>query len=98
MKKTLLSGCMVALLSLAIPTWAQDSPEQSPSEAVITSININEADQQQLAMLTGIGPAKAAAIVKYREEQGPFSSVDDLSKVSGIGAATVEKNRHLLSK
>src|SRR5699024_2306943 len=98
MNKTLLSGVMIALLSLATPTWAQDSPEQGSSEAVITSININEADQQQLAMLTGIGPAKAAAIVKHREEHGSFNSVDYLSKVSGIGAATVEKNRHLLSK
>lgn len=97
MKKTLLTGCMLALLSLTAPTWAQDNNQPAASEAVITSININEADEQQLAMLTGIGPAKAAAIVKYREEQGPFNSVDDLSKVSGIGAATVEKNRHLLS-
>lgn len=98
MKKALLSGAVIALLSLTAPSWAQESTPSATSEAVITSININEADEQQLAMLSGIGPAKAKAIVTYREEHGPFNSIDELSKVSGIGNATVEKNRHLLTE
>lgn len=51
-------------------------------------ININTASVQQLTELPGIGPAKAAAIVAYRDENGMFSSEDDIKNVSGIGDAT----------
>jgi competence protein ComEA len=54
-------------------------------------ININSADEQALQNLTGIGPAKAKAIVQYREQHGPFKSVDDLNNVSGIGDKSLEK-------
>ncbi|BAU75267.1 Competence protein ComEA helix-hairpin-helix region [Metapseudomonas furukawaii] len=47
--------------------------------------------------MVGIGEAKARAIVQYREENGPFSSVDDLLEVKGIGVKTLEKNRDRLS-
>ncbi|SEG71156.1 ComEA family DNA-binding protein [Marinobacterium lutimaris] len=58
------------------------------------AVDINTASVDQLASsLEGIGPAKAAAIIEYREEFGPFVSVDQLLEVSGIGPATVEKNR-----
>ena len=58
------------------------------------SVNINEADADTLAtQLVGVGTAKAAAIVAYREANGPFKNVDELSKVKGIGAKLVEKNR-----
>ncbi len=57
-------------------------------------ININTADADTLAAeLTGIGAAKAAAIVAYRESHGSFKSLDDLVNVKGIGAKTLEKNR-----
>ncbi|MDX1266363.1 MAG: ComEA family DNA-binding protein [Oceanisphaera sp.] len=95
MNKALLSTLLAALLTVTAPSMANDAATEQ--NAVVTSIDINNATQDQLAMLTGIGPAKAAAIVEYREANGPFSSVDDLAKVSGIGPATVEKNRHLLS-
>jgi competence protein ComEA len=52
------------------------------------SININTADQATLTTLTGIGDVKAQAIVDYRTEHGPFSSVEDIQNVSGIGPAT----------
>lgn len=58
------------------------------------TIDINHADEQALSkQLTGIGPTKARAIVKHREEHGPFVSVDELSLVKGIGEKTVEKIR-----
>ncbi len=58
------------------------------------AVDINTASVDQLASsLEGVGPAKAAAIVEYREEFGPFVSVDQLQEVAGIGPATVEKNR-----
>ncbi|MGH8523785.1 MAG: ComEA family DNA-binding protein [Gammaproteobacteria bacterium] len=61
------------------------------------SVNINSADAATLAnALKGIGPVKAEAIVAYREEHGPFKSVDDLVMVQGIGEKTVEMNRESL--
>ncbi|PSJ47291.1 competence protein ComEA [Zobellella endophytica] len=95
MNKPLLSALLAALLAVTTPALvhAQAAAEQ----AAVTSIDINTATTEQLSLLTGIGPAKAEAIVEYREANGPFGSVDDLAKVSGIGPATVEKNRHLLS-
>ena len=54
-------------------------------------ININLADQNELQKLSGIGPSKAKAIIKYREKNGPFKNIKDLIKVSGIGNATLNK-------
>ncbi len=60
-------------------------------------ININRATAQELEALPGIGPALAARIVAYRETYGPFRSVDDLLKVSGIGPATLSRIRDLIA-
>ena len=62
-----------------------------------TSININRATEAELVGLDGIGSNKAQAIILYREMFGGFKSVDELTKVKGIGAKTVEKNRRRLS-
>ena len=56
-------------------------------------VNINTADETTLETLNGVGPALAAAIIQYRTDQGPFTSVDQLDEVSGIGPATLEKLR-----
>jgi len=57
-------------------------------------ININTADAAALAKaLDGIGPAKAKAIVSYREKNGPFKSADQLAMVEGITQKLIEKNR-----
>ena len=62
------------------------------------TVDINSADAATLAkQINGIGPGKAQAIVDYREQNGPFKSVDDLVLVRGIGAKTVVKNRDKLS-
>jgi len=61
-------------------------------------VNINSADASELASaITGVGEKKAVVIVRYREAHGPFTSVDELAMVKGIGAGTVEKNRHNLT-
>ena len=61
-------------------------------------VNVNKADTEMLiSAMTGIGEAKARAIIEYREKNGPFKSIDDLVFVKGIGSKTVEKNRDKLS-
>jgi len=60
-------------------------------------ININSADATELEELSGIGEVLAAAIVSYRDEHGPFASIEDLMDVSGIGPATLEEIRDHVS-
>lgn len=58
------------------------------------SVNINVADADAIADgLSGIGMSKASLLVKYRDKHGPFTSVDDIVLVKGIGQRTVELNR-----
>jgi len=60
-------------------------------------VNINLAEVEELAdKLTGIGPAKAKAIVEYRKLNGPYKTVDELTNVKGIGERTLEKIRSQL--
>ncbi|OHX12846.1 ComEA family DNA-binding protein [Chromobacterium sphagni] len=59
----------------------------------LAAVNLNTATAPQLEALQGIGPAKAKAIIDYRSKNGPFKTVDDLKKVSGIGDKTLEKLR-----
>lgn len=57
-------------------------------------VDINSADAATMATaMKGIGLSKAQAIVKYRKDNGKFSSIDDLAQVKGIGKKTVEKNK-----
>lgn len=58
-------------------------------------VNINTASASELSeVLAGVGDKKAKDIVAYRNKNGSFKTVDDLEMVSGIGAATVNKNRN----
>ena len=58
-----------------------------------TLVNINSATAEELETLPGIGEVLAATIIQYREEHGPFTSVDQLVDVSGIGEVTLEELR-----
>ena len=63
----------------------------------INQVNINTANAVQLSnVLKGIGLKKAAAIIEYRKNYGPFVHIDELKAVKGIGVATIEKNQHLI--
>ena len=57
-------------------------------------VDINKADAATIAKeLQGVGLSKAQAIVAYREKNGSFKSAEDLRKVKGIGAKTLDRNR-----
>ena len=96
--KTVRSGLHGLLLAaLAFSTtqsaFAQAAPAPS-SELEELQVNINEADADTIAdVLVGIGASRARAIVEYREEHGPFTSLEDLGEVNGVGDATLENNR-----
>lgn len=60
-------------------------------------VNLNTATQEELEGLPGIGPVLAQAILDYREEHGPFASVEDLLDVSGIGDSRLEDLRDLVA-
>ncbi len=53
-------------------------------------ININTADEELLKTLNGIGDKKAAAIIEYRDKNGPFSSIEEIMEVNGIGEKIFE--------
>lgn len=59
-------------------------------------ININTASKEELKTLTGIGDAKADVIIEYREQNGGFKSVDELTKVGGIGEKTLNKFKDMI--
>ena len=57
-------------------------------------VDINTADAKALASaMTGVGQKRAQMIVDYRAKNGPFKSVDELTKVKGVGNAAIDKNR-----
>ena len=62
--------------------------------ALANPVNVNTATAAEIAeALNGVGKSKAEAIVKERETNGPYKSLDDLTRVKGIGAATISKNK-----
>lgn len=76
-------------LALSVGAYAQ-SPVQP--------VDLNTADAATLARaLNGVGPAKAEAIIAYREANGPFTHIDELVKVKGIGLRTVDLNREVMT-
>ncbi|KGU84297.1 ComEA family DNA-binding protein [Pseudomonas mediterranea] len=87
-----------SIAAIAAPSAKPETP--TPSQTMDISVkpqdakvNLNEADAPTLQReLAGIGEAKAKAIVAYREANGPFSSVEELLEVKGIGKAILDRN------
>lgn len=69
-------------------TYAPPAADQEKSEF---PININEATHEELKKIPEIGDVKAKNIIEYREANGEFQKIEDITKVSGIGEKTFEK-------
>ncbi|MDC9587843.1 ComEA family DNA-binding protein [Xenorhabdus sp. XENO-10] len=73
----------------------QVSSQQIQGKGVL---NVNTANAEELAKeLNGIGAKKAQAIIEYREKYGPFTAIEQLQEVQGIGPIFIEKNRDKLT-
>lgn len=96
-KKFYISLFTIALLFTAHSGFAA-TPQQHESvpQKYIThngKVNINTIDEKDLVNVKGIGKKRAAAIVAYRKEVGPFGNVQDLLNVRGIGPKLLERIR-----
>jgi len=94
------SSCLAMLfalgMTLGLPLAAQAQSGDIPAEVIEarTQVDINKADAETLALaLDGIGMAKAMEIIAYREQNGEFTSIEQLADVRGIGPATIDRNR-----
>ncbi len=99
-KSTFHALCIALALGGAVYTTglaAAESPSETQATQVSTpqqeQVSINEASAEQLAAgMNGIGLKKAQAIVSYREQYGPFTAIEQLKEVPGIGNALIERN------
>jgi len=76
-------------LKLHVPEVQEGEPPQK--------ININRAEAWLLEALPGIGEVRAKAIIDYRRQNGPFHNINELVEVEGIGTATYERIKHLIT-
>lgn len=87
---------LALMMSFAAMVSVPASAESTVSQPV--KVNINQADAQTLAdALVGVGLQRAKAIVEYRKAYGPFSTLDELKDVKGIGKSTIERNKAVIS-
>lgn len=86
--------------SVYVPKQGEESVELAAAapggSAEPGLINLNSASEDELTELPGIGPAKAAAIVAHRTENGPFKTTDQLMDVTGIGEKSFEQLKELV--
>jgi len=75
-------------LKLYVPEAGETLPQK---------INLNRADAWLLQALPGIGETRAKAIIDYRQQNGHFRNINELTEVEGIGTTTYEKIKHLIT-
>lgn len=99
-RKFLSIVCFIGLLSfifcilIATPKIIfAEGAEEVESEALSEEkININNATQEELAQLKGVGEKLANRIIEYRDQHGPFEKIEDILKVKGLGEKFLEEN------
>ena len=95
MKRLITVSLMLCVLGVAAPVvvFAAGSAEAVEQAA---KVSLNAGSAMDLQALPGIGEVTAERIIAFRDQNGPFASVDDLIKVKGVGAKTLEKLRPML--
>ncbi|MFC0744682.1 helix-hairpin-helix domain-containing protein [Enterococcus faecalis] len=78
----------------SLETLQESAPAQQNQEE---KINLNTATEAELQTISGIGAKKAQEIIRFRDEQGPFKTVEELKNVPGIGGKTVERLKDMLT-
>jgi competence ComEA-like helix-hairpin-helix protein len=102
-----IAACGVILVAIALGALAARHRAERPSEAPVVLVapsaepagplDLNRADARALEALPRIGPSLAQRIVEDRDARGPFHHVDELDRVRGIGPATVDAIRALVT-
>ncbi len=100
-----LAACGVVLVAIAIGSLSTRHRSESPARTPIVltppaprgPLDLNHADAAALEALPRIGPSLARRIIEDRERNGPFHAVEDLERVRGIGPATLEVLRPLIT-
>lgn len=92
----LLDGQQIAILSKAQLTAAPIDLPQRAGDLAGGKVNLNTAGKEELLTLPGIGEDKAEKILAYRQEHGPFKTVDDILEVPGIGEGILENIKDLI--
>ena len=90
---------LALLLAMGSSLFAGASLAQEQQATTLpTTVNINSADAETLAaVLQGVGQSRAREIVRYRESYGPFSAIEELADVKGIGQSTLEQNKQVIT-
>ena len=88
--KAFLAACLLVCAPQLVAAQVESEATQQSEQ-----LDINKADAATIAaVLDGVGLVKAQEIVAYRDAFGSFRSIEELLEVKGIGATTVERNRH----
>ncbi len=97
----LVTGCFTAILLHWVWQLAFSAAlieiEQAPPLELKFQVQVNQADWPELTLLPRIGETLARRIVAYRDQHGPFQSVDQLQEVKGIGPKTLRKIESLVT-
>ena len=78
------------------PSGNNPPGDTPPGTTPDTLVDLNAASSEELQTLPGIGPGRAEAIIDHRESHGPFTRIEDILEVSGIGEKTFESIQHLI--
>jgi len=95
--KQALAFLVVVLLFGIVPAVGYSEPPVSVRQVSLAAVNINTAPAEELQELPGIGPVLAERVVQYRQAHGPFTSVDQIKEVKGVGETLFEKVKDRLT-
>jgi len=98
MKRYLSMMVLLVVVSLTGLSPVSSLAAETPTaNTALEMVHLNQASAEDLQTLPGVGPALSLRIVLYRTEHGPFSSVDQLAEVKGVGQAKLAKFRNRLT-